>query len=264
MQAPTDSMATSIDLGPSYSTGAQFPYRISSHRKNWALWCFFFIFDGCIFPIILFYALWHHTSLSHTAIFALITSLSFWTSYHKWFSRGWRLIIRKDGKYRPINGHRWGADFSYHMLSLALGVMIILLIIGTAANNPLVRVVSMAPVSVLYSIAVYMFTQNALHCLGVRAPFPISSIQRGQRIPPPMYTIVEDMFAVDGSHEGLRARQATLALYNGSATFRSTMMWWSWVWAFACGAVAVVLTILVAVTSKMAGFGIGEFSSPLV
>jgi hypothetical protein len=40
------------------------PYRLGEHRRNWTIWFSFFIFDGCLLPIILFYSLWYGSSLS--------------------------------------------------------------------------------------------------------------------------------------------------------------------------------------------------------
>lgn len=240
-----------------YSSGAGgLPYKIANHKRNWAIWFSFFLFDGCILPIILFYSLWYGSHLSKWTIFALITSLSFWTSYHKWFSRGWRLLIHKSPKYRPINGRRWAFDMSYFILSLALLIMILELVIATSQKNVRVRVISIAPPSTLYVIGLYMLIQNTGHVLGMRAFFTISSVKRGSPIPPPLFTVMEDVFAVDGAHEGFPAREAMRDLYSGSSRFRRTLMGWSWVWGIACTALAIGLTIVVARTSQTSGFGV--------
>ncbi|EXJ66276.1 uncharacterized protein A1O5_10428 [Cladophialophora psammophila CBS 110553] len=206
------------------------PYRLSDHRKNWAIWFACFCFDGCVLPIILFYALW--------------------------FSRGYRLLIKRDPKYRPINGGRWWFDCSYYVLSVALGIVIVELVAATATKDVKVKVIAMAPPSVLYTVAGYTLLQNAAHCLRIRAPVTLSSIKRGSLTPPPLFTVIEDVFAVDGCHLGLPARHAMLATYNASARFRSTLMWWSWAWCLACLAVAAGLSIVVGLTEGTTGFGI--------
>lgn len=62
------------------------PYRIADHKSHWATWFFFFVFDGTVIPVVLFYALWYGSSISKWAVLAVVTSLSFWTSYHKCMS----------------------------------------------------------------------------------------------------------------------------------------------------------------------------------
>jgi len=232
------------------------PYRLSEHRKNWTIWFGLFCFDGCLLPIILFYALWFGSSLSHWTILALITSLSFWTSYHKWFSRGYRIFIKKDPKFRPLNGGRWWFDCSYYILSLALLIMILELVIATSTKDVKVKVISMAPPSVLYVIGVYMLLQNTAHCLSVRTPVTLSSVKRGSQTPPPLFTVMEDVFAVDGCHLGLPAREAMMAMLYNSRPLVRTLMWWSWIWCVACLAVAIGLSVAVAQTSRTTGFGI--------
>ena len=100
------------------TTSLGLPYKLAEHRKGWAIWFFCFCFDGCILPLVLFYSLWYGSHLSHwtskcscllspsrwmrgfhmanlrrearieskpSTVFAIITSLSFWTAYHKWY-----------------------------------------------------------------------------------------------------------------------------------------------------------------------------------
>jgi hypothetical protein len=157
-----------------------------------------------------------------------------------------------------MNGGRWFFDCSYYILSLALLVVIILLVAATATKDVKVRTISMAPVSILYTIGIYMLVQNGAHCLGVRTPITLSSVKRHSPTPAPLFTVMEDVFAVDGAHLGLPARKMMLDLYLNSATFSTTLMWWSWIWCFACLGAAGGLSIVVGLTSEPVGFGIGE------
>ena len=176
------------------------------------------------------------------------------------FSRGYRIFIKKDPKFRPINGNRWAFDCSYYILSLALLIVIVELVAATATKLVKVRVIAMAPPSILYTIGGYMLLQNLAHCVGLRTPFTLSSIKRGSLTPPPMFTIMEDVFAVDGCHMGLPARQAVLDMYQGSTRFRRTLIWWSWIWAVACLGVAIGLSIVVALAKHTTGFGVSTLS----
>jgi hypothetical protein len=157
-----------------------------------------------------------------------------------------------------VGGRRWAFDTSYFILSIALLIMILEIVIATAYKNVKVRTISMAPPSALYTIMGYTLLQNTAHCLRLRAPFPLSSMKRGAQVPPPLFTVMEDVFAVDGSHIGLPARERMLALYRGSPNLRRTLMWWSWIWCIATGAVAVALSIIVALTPETVSFGISK------
>jgi hypothetical protein len=142
------------------------------------------------------------------------------------------------------------------VLSVALGTMILEIVIATATEDVKVQAISMAPPSTLYTIMLYMLIQNTMHCLNLRTPVRLSSTKRGSLTPPPLMTVMEDVFAVDGCHMGLPAREAVLAMYYGSPTFRRTLMWWSWVWCVACGLMAALLSIIVGVTDQTVSFGI--------
>jgi hypothetical protein len=176
------------------------------------------------------------------------------------FTRGYRIFLKRDPKFRPINGHRWAFDCSYYILSIALLIVIIELVAATATKDVKVRVIAMAPPSVLYTIGVYMLVQNGAHCLRIRTPVTLSSVKRGSLTPPPLFTVMEDVFAVDGCHLGLPARQAMLDMYRGSERFRRTLMWWSWIWCVASLAVAVGLSIVVGQVKSTTAFGIGKSS----
>lgn len=174
------------------------------------------------------------------------------------FSRGWRLLIKKAPTYRPLHSKRFEPDASYIILTLALGIMILELVIATATKDVKVSVIAMAPVSTLYVIAAYMFIQNTLYLFRVRLPFPISSVRKGERAPPALFTVMEDVFACDGCHEGLEARQAMLAMYEGNAAFRTTLVVWGWIWCAASLAVAIGLSIVVGLTPNTTSFGISK------
>jgi hypothetical protein len=177
------------------------------------------------------------------------------------FSRGWRIFVKKDNKFRPINGGRWWFDGSYYVLSLALLVMILELVVATATYNVKVQVIAMVPVSSLYVIGLYMLVQNTMHVLRIRTPVTLSSIKRGSLTPPPLFTVMEDVFAVDGCHMGLPAREAMLDLYQRSPAYRKAAARWSWIWGGGAFTVAVILSIIVGVTPETVSFGICELYS---
>jgi hypothetical protein len=63
-----DSTANAMDLPtvePKSTTSGGLPYKLTEHKRNWTIWFAFFIFDGCILPNVLFYALWYGSNLKH-------------------------------------------------------------------------------------------------------------------------------------------------------------------------------------------------------
>lgn len=140
--------------------------------------------------------------------------------------------------------------------------MILELVIATATEIVKVQVIAMVPVSSLYVIALYTLSQNTMHVLRVRTPVTLSSIKRGSLTPPPLFTVMEDVFAVDGSHMGLPAREAMLDLYQRSPDYRKAAARWSWIWGGCTLSVAIILSILVGVTPETVSFGICELRFP--
>jgi len=134
--------------------------------------------------------------------------------------------------------------------------MILELVIATATKDAKVRVVAMAPVSTLYIIAGYTLLQNSLHMARVRAPFALSSCRRGETVWPALATVMEDVFCVDGCHEGSAARERIRTLVENSSAYRRSTLLLGWIWCIACLAVAIVLSIVVARTAQTTSFGI--------
>jgi hypothetical protein len=72
------------------------PYRLSEHRKNWTIWFGLFCFDGCLLPIILFYALWFGSSLSHWTsmlIHHLLHLVTLFSPHHVFTSESSRRLL---------------------------------------------------------------------------------------------------------------------------------------------------------------------------
>lgn len=134
--------------------------------------------------------------------------------------------------------------------------MILELVIATATKNVKVRVISMAPVSTLYVIAAYMLLQNTMHMIGMKAPFQLSSCMKGEKTWPALATVMEDVFCVDGCHEGSAARERVRGLVENSHAFRKATLLWGWIWCVLSLALAIGLSIVVGLASETTGFGV--------
>lgn len=84
----------------------------------------------------------------------------------------------------------------------------------------------------------------------------MSSIPKGAQLRPAIYTMIEDVVAVDGSG-GTRYREALNRRYEASHVFRAMLRRLGVFWAFGAMACAVLTTILVFTIHDEAAFCIG-------
>lgn len=99
------------------------------------------------------------------------------------------------------------------------------------------------------------------YLLNSRAPISISSVRRGDHCRPGVYTIIEDVIAVDGSG-GLAFREALDRRFQASPEFRHMLATLSLFWSVpallvAGGCTAVIWTVPIGVA-----YGVGELSQP--
>src|SRR6201999_2136738 len=93
------------------------------------------------------------------------------------------------------------------------------LIGGTIPANPPIRLLSMPPTTMLWAIGIQMIILEILRLFAIPAPFRISSLPRGAPLRPAIYSIIEDVCAVDGSG-GTEFRQRLNLRYAASHYFR--------------------------------------------
>lgn len=113
--------------------------------------------------------------------------------------------------------------------------------------------------SVLFLAAGSELLSTIGYFANVRAPITISSVKKGNRCRPGVYTIIEDIIAVDGS-AGLHFRGALDKRYQASSEFRNMLATMSLFWSIpalliAGGVTAAIWTVPIGVA-----FGIGKSS----
>lgn len=114
----------------------------------------------------------------------------------------------------------------------------------------------------LFTFGTELLLVDALRLFRVPAPMRMSSIPKGAQLRPCIYTMIEDVVAVDGSG-GTAFREALNRRYEASHVFRTMLRRLGVFWAVGAEAMAVVCTILVFTVSADAAFTIG-WSVPFV
>jgi hypothetical protein len=109
----------------------------------------------------------------------------------------------------------------------------------------------------LYAFGTELLIVDALRYFQIPAPCRISSIPKGAQLRPGIYSIIEDVIAVDGSG-GTDFREALNRRYEASHTFRAMLRRLGEFWAIGAESAAVCTTILVfTLDSKDAAYVIG-------
>ena len=110
--------------------------------------------------------------------------------------------------------------------------------------------------SMLYAFGTELVIVDILRYFEVPAPVRISSIPKGAQLRPCIYSIIEDVIAVDGSG-GTKFREDLNRRYEASHVFRAMLRRLGGFWAFGAEAMAIVCTILIFTVSKDAAYVIG-------
>lgn len=225
------------------------------------------VFDACLVPIILYYAMTFGGHIEGWITFAVITAIWGGPTYVEFAVRSFRLVIIKQRRfYKPLGAdHRWAFDVTNYILILLIFTVTVLLIVGAAPHIVFLRVLSMPGPAILYTIAGPVFIMNVYHHFGWKAPFRISSTPKGSPVLPGVFYIVEDIVAVNAMG-GRPFREGMAARYNASPIFRKMMRDQSWFWSIgglvmagACTAVVVINPV-----PEPVAYGIGRFSAILL
>ena len=103
---------------------------------------------------------------------------------------------------------------------------------------------------------------DLLRYFEVPAPCRISSLPKGAQLRPAIYSIIEDVVAVDGSG-GTQYREDLNRRYEASHVFRAMLRRLGIYWAVGAQGAAVVTTILVFTIGKDAAYVVG-WSLPFI
>lgn len=114
----------------------------------------------------------------------------------------------------------------------------------------------------LYAFGTELLVVDIMRYFQYPAPVRISSIPKGAQLRPCIYSIIEDVVAVDGSG-GTAYREALNKRYEASHVFRAMLRRLGVFWAVGAQGCAVVCTILIFTIEKNAAYVVG-WSVPFV
>ncbi len=129
-------------------------------------------------------------------------------------------------------------------------------------TEPLVRPLAMPLLILLIQVGSQLLISGIMNWRNCAAPFRISSIPKGGKMHPMVYTIVEDIVAVDGG-AGKGYRERLRARYDASWRFRLLIAQLNWFWA--AGALLDGIGTMVAlwtIPSETVAYGVGECPLP--
>ena len=108
----------------------------------------------------------------------------------------------------------------------------------------------------LYVFGTELLIVDILRLFQVPAPIRISSIPKGSQLRPCIYSVIEDIVAVDGSG-GTAYREALNKRYEASHMFRAMLRQLGLFWAIGAETMAVVFTILIFTLNGEVGYCVG-------
>jgi hypothetical protein len=120
----------------------------------------------------------------------------------------------------------------------------------------------MPVVTMMYVFGTELLIVDLLRFFRQPAPIRISSIPKGAQLRPAIYSIIEDVCAVDGNG-GTAFREALNRRYEASHVFRAMLRRLGAFWAFGAQTIAVVLTILIFTIHPEAAYVLG-WSVPFI
>ena len=231
-------------------------YRILEYKVKLFTIVFLLVLESSLLPISLYYGLILGTNLRAGIVFAIITSFFGIVTGIEFGLRCLKLILKGD-KYRPVGGTRWSFDFTHWTLSFGYTIMTGVLIGASIPHNPLVRPLAM-PVSLFFvQIGLQLVWTAWMSSTGRPAPCKISSIPKGGRVPPLVFTLVEDVVGVDGTG-GREYRNSLLARYGASPRFRTMIARQNLFWAVGTLIDAVGTLVVVWTVPERVAYGVGK------
>ena len=139
-------------------------------------------------------------------------------------------------------------------------VVTVVLSLATAGDAAKMRQASMPQTIILYLTGGLLCLTGTMNWMGWRTPVRVSSVARGEVPRPGVFTLMEDIVAVDGGGE-TTFRRALAAKYEGDPRFQRLIIHLNWFWGVGTVLVGVVTTVIVyAVQDINIVFALGKWT----
>jgi len=230
-------------------------YTLRTRKKSLLIFWSLIFLDCVCLPIVLYFALWYGTHLSHNAVFSISTGALGTVSIFEYMLR-FRRLWRKGSNCRVIGARRYYLDFFHWNLSVGWTAVMVELIVGTIPKEPPIRLLAMPASSMLFAFGIQMLIIDILRLAKVPAPIRISSLPRGTPLRPGIYSMIEDVCAVDGSG-GTEFRQRLNLRYQASHVFRQMLHRLTLFWAIGAIAAASAATAIIFTCSRDVAYVVG-------
>ena len=135
--------------------------------------------------------------------------------------------------------------------------MTAILIGASIPHEPLVRPLAL-PVPLFFTqVGLELLVSAVANARGTPAPFKMSSVEKGERVPPLVLTIVEDIVGVDGAATK-SYRKRLVDRYAASPRFRAMIKGLTWFWGVGALVDGVGTLVVVCTVPQEVAYGVGE------
>jgi hypothetical protein len=135
------------------------------------------------------------------------------------------------------------------------------LVSGTSQDPPNIRQASMPQSIVLYWAGIQVIITGIIAQMGWKTPIRLSSTAAGSPAKPGIFTLMEDVVAVDGRGEET-FRVSLASRYKASPAFRQLLKHLNWFWGIGSLSAAIGTTLIVFLIDDLdVVFALGKFLS---
>lgn len=174
------------------------------------------------------------------------------------WQRKWRLVLPLDVLLsKALSGSNASQlEFTNANFAICASIFEIVLIVGMAPEDPLLRICILPPAIICYYLGILFVATSTLTHFRVSLPFDMSSTPSGYPFRPALLAIIEDSASIEARGE-LAARLAVIKRYESSPLFRKMIERLNWFWGIGCMVVAIITTILIFSLEENVAFGVG-------